>query len=49
MAWSRWNTLSRRTFGAMSVGARGPFNAAYDQLLFDVHRCPFPGHGREGM
>ena len=35
------------TFGAMSVGARGPFNAAYDALLFDVHRLPFPARGRE--
>ncbi|QKG69994.1 adenosylmethionine--8-amino-7-oxononanoate transaminase [Erythrobacter mangrovi] len=31
------------TIGAMSVGARGVFNAAYAPLLFDVGRIPFPG------
>jgi len=31
------------TIGAMSVGARGVFNAAYSPLLFDVGRVPFPG------
>ena len=31
------------TIGAMSVGARGVFNAAYEPLLFDVERLPFPG------
>ncbi len=31
------------TIGAMSVGARGVFNQAYDPLLFDVDRIPFPG------
>ena len=31
------------TIGAMSVGARGVFNAAYAPLLFDVGRVPFPG------
>ncbi|MGD9811240.1 MAG: adenosylmethionine--8-amino-7-oxononanoate transaminase [Sphingobium sp.] len=35
------------TIGAMSVGARGPFNAAYDPLLFDVASVPFPAAGRE--
>ena len=30
------------TIGAMSVGARGVFNAAYAPLLFDVARVPFP-------
>lgn len=30
------------TIGAMSVGARGTFNAAYAPLLFDVGRVPFP-------
>jgi len=30
------------TFGAMSVGARGAFNAPYEAFLFDVHRLPFP-------
>ena len=32
------------TIGAMSVGARGVFNAAYAPLLFDVGRVPFPGN-----
>jgi adenosylmethionine-8-amino-7-oxononanoate aminotransferase len=31
------------TIGAMSVGARGVFNAAYAPLLFDVGRVAFPG------
>jgi adenosylmethionine-8-amino-7-oxononanoate aminotransferase len=31
------------TIGAMSVGARGVFNAAYAPLLFDVGHVPFPG------
>jgi adenosylmethionine-8-amino-7-oxononanoate aminotransferase len=31
------------TIGAMSVGARGVFNAAYAPLLFDVGRVSFPG------
>jgi adenosylmethionine-8-amino-7-oxononanoate aminotransferase len=31
------------TIGAMSVGARGVFNATYAPLLFDVGRVPFPG------
>ena len=30
------------TVGAMSVGARGVFNAAYAPLLFDVETLPFP-------
>ena len=30
------------TIGAMSVGARGVFNAAYAPMLFDVGRVPFP-------
>jgi adenosylmethionine-8-amino-7-oxononanoate aminotransferase len=30
------------TIGAMSVGERGVFNAAYEPLLFDVERIPFP-------
>lgn len=30
------------TIGAMSVGARGVFNAAYAPVLFDVGRVPFP-------
>lgn len=35
------------TIGTMSVGARGVFNAAYEPLLFDVARVPFPEPGRE--
>lgn len=35
------------TIGAMSVGARGVFNQAYEPLLFDVGRIPFPGPGAE--
>jgi adenosylmethionine-8-amino-7-oxononanoate aminotransferase len=35
------------TIGTMSAGARGVFNAAYQPLLFDVVRLPFPARGRE--
>jgi adenosylmethionine-8-amino-7-oxononanoate aminotransferase len=35
------------TVGAMSIGERGPFTAAYEPLLFDVARIPFPAAGRE--
>lgn len=35
------------TVGAMSVGARGAFNAACGPLLFDVTSIPFPAAGRE--
>lgn len=35
------------TIGAMSVGARGAFNLAYEPLLFDVTTIPFPAPGRE--
>jgi len=35
------------TFGAMAVGQRGLFNAAFHDLLFDVERIPFPAPGRE--
>jgi adenosylmethionine---8-amino-7-oxononanoate aminotransferase len=35
------------TIGTMSAGARGLFNAAYEPLLFDVVRLPFPAPGRE--
>jgi adenosylmethionine-8-amino-7-oxononanoate aminotransferase len=35
------------TFGGMSLGARGLFNAPYEPLLFDVTRIPFPAAGRE--
>ena len=37
------------TVGTMSVGARGVFNAAYEPLLFDVGRIPFPAEGREAV
>lgn len=35
------------TVGGMSVGARGLFSAAYEPLLFDVVRVPFPTPGHE--
>ena len=35
------------TIGAMSVGARGVFNRAYEPLLFDVETIPFPTADRE--
>ena len=35
------------TIGAMSVGARGVFNAAYAPLLFDVGTLPFPAPDSE--
>ncbi len=35
------------TVGTMSAGARGVFNAAYEPLLFDVDRIPFPAKGRD--
>lgn len=35
------------TIGAMSVGARGVFNSAYEPLLFDVGTIPFPVPGGE--
>ena len=38
------------TIGTMAAGARGVFNAAYEPLLFDVDRLPFPeGDGRETL
>ena len=38
------------TIGAMAAGARGVFNAAYEPLLFDVQRLPFPqGHGGDTL
>jgi adenosylmethionine---8-amino-7-oxononanoate aminotransferase len=38
------------TIGAMAAGARGVFNAAYEPLLFDVERLPFPhGGGKETL
>ena len=35
------------TVGTMSAGARGVFNAAYEPLLYDVGRIPFPENERE--
>lgn len=35
------------TIGTMSAGARGVFNSAYEPLLFDVTRLPFPAKGHE--
>jgi adenosylmethionine-8-amino-7-oxononanoate aminotransferase len=38
------------TIGAMAAGARGIFNAAYEPLLFEVDRLPFPaGDGKETL
>jgi adenosylmethionine-8-amino-7-oxononanoate aminotransferase len=37
------------TFGAMSVGSRGVFNAPYEPFLFDVLRLPFPKKGSEHL
>ena len=34
-------------FGAMSVGHRGVFNAAWDPMLFEVSFIPFPESGSE--
>lgn len=35
------------TIGTMSVGERGVFNKAYDPLMFDVSKVPFPQAGYE--
>ncbi|MEJ2409299.1 MAG: adenosylmethionine--8-amino-7-oxononanoate transaminase [Novosphingobium sp.] len=35
------------TIGTMSVGERGVFNRAYEPLLFDVGRIPYPAPGAE--
>lgn len=35
------------TIGGMSVGERGVFNQAYQPLLFDVARLPFPAESTE--
>ncbi len=35
------------TIGTMSAGARGVYNAAYNPLLFEVGRIPFPASGGE--
>ncbi len=37
------------TIGTMSAGARGVFNSAYEPLLFDVARIPFPSAGQEAI
>ncbi|SFR84488.1 adenosylmethionine--8-amino-7-oxononanoate transaminase [Sphingomonas jatrophae] len=41
------NSYHGDTIGTMSVGARGPYNAAYEPLLFDVGTLPFPAVGAE--
>lgn len=41
------NAYHGDTVGTMSAGARGVFNAAYQTLLYDVARIPFPAAGRE--
>lgn len=35
------------TFGGMSSSHRGPFNLAYDNMLFDVIHLPYPEKGKE--
>lgn len=56
--WRRHSTLRQRiivlensyhgdTIGAMSIGQRGVFNRAYEQLLFDVGTVSFPWAGAE--
>ena len=37
------------TIGTMSAGARGVFNSAYEPLLFDVGRIPFPAASQEDV
>jgi len=41
------NAYHGDTVGTMSAGERGVFNAAYEPLLFDVERLPFPAGGRQ--
>jgi adenosylmethionine-8-amino-7-oxononanoate aminotransferase len=41
------NSYHGDTIGAMSIGARGVYNAAYEPLLFDVARIDFPHSGSE--
>jgi adenosylmethionine-8-amino-7-oxononanoate aminotransferase len=36
------NAYHGDTFGAMSAGARGPFNAAFQNYLFEVQHIPVP-------
>lgn len=35
------------TFGAMSIGDRGPFSAPFEPYLFEVEFIDFPGEGKE--
>lgn len=35
------------TFGGMSVSGRGPFQRAFEPLLFEVSHLPFPAKGHE--
>jgi adenosylmethionine---8-amino-7-oxononanoate aminotransferase len=37
------------TVGTMSAGERGVFNEAYEPLLFEVERIPFPRAGQEQL
>jgi adenosylmethionine-8-amino-7-oxononanoate aminotransferase len=37
------------TCGAMSLGTRGVFTEAYEPLLFEVDRIPFPSTGQEDI
>lgn len=37
------------TIGTMSVGERGVFNKAYDPLMFDVSKVPFPKAAQEQL
>ena len=37
------------TFGTMAVGGKSVFNSAYEPMLFDVHRLPFPAKGHEHL
>ncbi len=41
------NAYHGDTIGTMSAGARGVFNTAYEPMLFDVTRLPYPAAGRE--
>ena len=53
----RWRFLALEgayhgdTFGAMAVGARSPFSAPFDRLLFEVDfiPCPLPGQEAESL
>lgn len=41
------NSYHGDTFGGMSSGHRGPFNVAYNKMLFDVIHLPYPEKGSE--